>query len=174
MSAPTEKRRFPKGRDTRPGARLVLLGLGSNTEPELHIPRAVEELSFAYDLLVKSTRYVGPPEGMDEERAKVAPEFSNVSVLVRTADDHATIRETLRALEARLGRDRSTPGVVTIDIDVLLIQNEVVRDDSGEIVVPHPDLSKKRHAAIPSAEVAPSLVLPHTTQRIAEIAADLA
>ena len=174
MSAGTERRRFPKGRDTRPNARLVLLGLGSNTDPEKHIPRAIEELTFSFDLLFKSTRYVGPPEGMDQERARTAAPYSNVAVLVRTADTYVELRKTLLAIEERLGRDRSTAGVVTIDIDVLLIQGEVVRSQQGKMIVPHPDLTTKRHAAIPSAEVAPAMVLPHTGQRIAQIAAELA
>ncbi|MEL6430780.1 MAG: 2-amino-4-hydroxy-6-hydroxymethyldihydropteridine diphosphokinase [Planctomycetota bacterium] len=170
----TSGRRFPRGRDARPGARLVLLGLGSNREPEAHIPRAVEELTYAYDLLFKSTRYVGPPEGLDGEEAAEAPPYSNVSVLIRTADTYDVLRGSLREIEAQLGRDRSQKGVVTIDIDILLIQGEVVRNDGGDVIVPHPDLAKKRHAAIPSAEVAPAMVLPHTGQRVAQLAAELA
>ena len=50
----------------------------------------------------------------------------------------------------------------------------MVRTPEDRILVPHPDLSAKRHAAIPSAEVAPSLRHPRTGERLSEIAARLA
>lgn len=172
--APSTRPRFPKGRDTRPGARLVVLGLGSNIDGPEQIDRAIERLAYTYDLLVRSTRYVGPPEVPAEvEPDDSAAPYSNAAVLVRTADDYETLHATLRAIEADLGRDRSTPGEVAIDIDILLIQDEVVRGEDG-IVVPHPDLTSKRHAAIPSAEVAPFLVHTTTEERLSEIASRLA
>ena len=171
---PRTKPRFPKGRDNRPGARLVVIGLGSNTDGPEQIDRAIERLVLEYDLLVRSTRYIGPPEvGPDEEPDDSAPPYSNAAVLIRTADDFATLKDKLHALELDLGRDRMVKGEVAIDLDVLLIQNEVVR--SGDVVVvPHPDLTCKRHAAIPSAEVAPFLVHTTTEERLSAIAARLA
>ena len=153
----------------------MVLGLGSNYEPEANIREAVERLTYTFDLLVKSTRYVGPPEGSPEapmpDEGKL---FSNAAVLIRTADTYVEIRNKVREIEDELDRDRSTPNVVTIDIDVLLIEDEVVRRDDDTIVVPHADLCTKRHAAIPSAEVAPSLKHPGTREVIADIAARLA
>ncbi len=84
------------------------------------------------------------------------------------------LRATMRAIEADLGRDRSAPSIVAIDIDILLIEDEVVRTPEDQILVPHPDLSVKRHAALPSSEVAPSLRHPRTGERLSEIAARLA
>ena len=86
-SDPSSKPRFPKGRDERPGARLVVLGLGSNVEGPEQIDRAIERLTLEYDLLVRSTRYVGPPEvPSDVELDESAPPYSNAAVLIRTAD----------------------------------------------------------------------------------------
>lgn len=177
---------FPKGRDPRPGARLVVLGLGSNINGRDQIARAIERITLSYDLLVKSTRYVGPAEGGPNDTGEpvvVPPEdsgeedlrvYSNAAVLIRTADTFQEIRKELRRIEKELGRQRDDPRRVEIDIDVLLIQGEVVRNKKDEIVVPHPDLDKKRHTAIPSAEVAPSLKHPRTKERLAEMAARLA
>lgn len=172
---PSSRSRFPMPRDERPGARRVVLGLGSNHQAETNIPEAIEQLTYAFDLLVKSTRYVGPPEGPPEEPVPGGEKlFSNAAVLVRTADSYVKIRTKVREIENALQRDRSTPEKVTIDIDVLLIEGEVVRRDDDTVVVPHPDLCMKRHAAIPSAEVAPSLKHPGTRELIADIAARLA
>lgn len=174
---PRKRLRFPAPRDTRPNARRVVLGLGSNSDAEANIATAVDVLAHTYDLLVKSTRYVGPPEVAPEDGLPVeesAVLYSNTAVLVRTADSYDELRATLRAIEAELGRDRSTPAIVAIDIDILLIEDEVVRTPEDRILVPHPDLSSKRHAAIPGAEVAPSLRHPRTRETLSEIAARLA
>lgn len=174
---PRKRLRFPAPRDTRPTARRVVLGLGSNSDAEANIAAAIDTLAHTYDLLVKSTRYVGPPEVAPEAGVPIedsAVVYSNSAVLVRTADSYEELRTTLRAIEADLGRDRSNPAIVAIDIDILLIEDEVVRTPEDRILVPHPDLSAKRHAAIPSSEVAPSLRHPRTGERLAEIAARLA
>ena len=188
MSSPTRPitDRFPKGRDTRPGARLVVLGLGSNLNGKEQIARAIDRITYSFDLLVKSTRYVGPAEGGPNdtgETVELPPEdsteenlsvYSNAAVLIRTADSFKEIRKELRRLEKELGRTREDPRRVEIDIDILLIQGEVIRNKEDVVVVPHPDLDTKRHAALPSAEVAPSLKHPQTKERLAEIAARLA
>lgn len=179
--------RFPKSRDPRPDARLVVLGLGSNVRGKERINEAIDRIQYSYDLLVKSTRYVGPAEGgpndqsetpalvgaKDADRADLTI-YSNAAVLVRTADTFQEIRKELRRIEDELGRSRTNDHRVDIDIDILLIQGEVVRNRAGVTVVPHPDLRTKRHAALPSAEVAPALVHPETKERIVEIAARLA
>ncbi len=175
--APRKRLRFPPSRDSRPAARRVVLGLGSNHDAEANIAEAVDALAHTYDLLVKSARYVGPPEVAPEKGASIedsAVVYSNTAVLIRTADTYEELRVTLRALEATLGRDRSNPAVVAIDIDILLIEHEVVRTPEDRILVPHPDLSTRRHAAIPSAEVAPSLRDPRSGELLSEIAARLA
>lgn len=168
-------RRFPHQRETRPGTRLVLLGVGSNHGATETIPRALEELAYEFDVLAKSTRYVGPPEPREgQEPDHDAPRYSNVSVLIRTPEDHITLRARLKELERELGRDRTRPGEVAIDLDILLIAGERVIADDGQVLVPHPDLTTKRYAAIPSAEVAPSMRLPGRDDCVADVAARLA
>ena len=147
----------------------MVLGLGSNVDGKAQIAKAIERIAFSFDLLVKSTRYVGPAEGGADDVI-----YSNAAVLIRTADSFKDVRKELRHIEKALGRTREDVRRVEIDIDILLIQGEIVRNKHDEIVVPHPDLSTKRHAALPSAEVAPSLVHPKTKERLAEIAARLA
>ena len=190
MTPSTPSSKFPKGRETRAGARLVVLGLGSNINGKVQIAKAIERIEFAFDLLVKSTRYIGPADGgpndpevagtplkgltsADEDTANLSL-YSNAAVLIRTADTFKEVRKTLRRIEKELGRTREDARRVEIDIDILLIQGEIVRNKHDEIVVPHPDLATKRHAAIPSAEVAPSLMHPRTKERLGEIAARLA
>ena len=155
----------------------MLLGLGSNIDGKAQIAKAIERIAFSFDLLAKSTRYVGPADGAADGGADGGADgeiYSNAAVLIRTADSFKEVRKELRHIEKALGRTREDVRRVEIDIDILLIQGEIVRNKHDEIVVPHPDLSTKRHAALPSAEVAPSLVHPKTKERLAEIAARLA
>ena len=181
---PTDRAaRFPKGRDPRPGARLVVVGLGSNIDGKAQIARAIDLITYSFDLLVKSTRYVGPADGgpNDAFLGALPPTdsdtdlsiYSNAAVLIRTADTFKEVRKELRSIEKALGRTRGDERRVEIDIDIMLIQGEIVRNKHDEIVVPHPDLATKRHAALPSAEVAPSMVHPKTKERLSEIAARL-
>ena len=171
MSGGSTRRRFPKGRETSERACRVIIGLGSNLDGPAKLDAAIEEISYEYDLLVRSTRYVSPPvEGAEGD--PVAP-YSNAAVLIRTTDDHDTLKATLRRIEERLGRDRSDPTSVAIDLDILLIEDRVVRRGT-EVLVPHPDLLVRRHAAIPSAEVAPFMRHSLTEVPLAEIAEQLA
>lgn len=175
----SSRRRFPRGRDTSPDARLVVIGLGSNTDGPSKINEAIEEISLRYDLLARSTRYVSPPatEGEGNERSsKTGAEpgpYSNAAVLVRTSEPHDALKAALGEIELQLGRDRSTPDSVAIDLDILLIQNQIVRE-GARIVVPHPDLETRRYAAIPSAEVAPFLQHSITETTLSDLAASLA
>ena len=185
-------RRFPRGRDTSPEARLVVVGLGSNVDGPAKIDEAITEISFLYDLLARSTRYVSPAVTANDERAgtgdreasdreaevgggasREVENYSNAAVLVRTAEDHDAIKAALGEIEAQLGRDRSTPDSVAIDLDILLIQDEVIRVGS-RVLVPHPDLEIRRYAAIPSAEVAPFLRHSITEVPLSDLAAALA
>ncbi|MDG1050861.1 MAG: 2-amino-4-hydroxy-6-hydroxymethyldihydropteridine diphosphokinase [Planctomycetota bacterium] len=184
----SRRRRFPKGRDESPEARLVIIGLGSNVDAPTKLNAAVDEISYEYDLLARSTRYVSPampskkgnltaPEPTPSPGAAPAPEeaapYSNAAVLIRTVATHDAIKETLGEIEARLGRDRRQPDCVAIDLDILLIQDEVIRE-GRRTLVPHPDLETRRYVAIPGAEVAPFMRHPITKAPLAEIAAALA
>ncbi len=181
---PTQGRRFPRGRETSPDARLVVIGLGSNHDGPAKIDQAITEISFRYDLLARSTRYVSPAFSADDgsgpaedEREQGGPQdvghYSNAAVLIRTSDGHDVLKAALGDIEAELGRDRSTPGTVAIDLDILLMQGQVIREGS-RVVVPHPDLETRRYAAIPSAEVAPFLRHCITEVTLADLAAGLA
>ena len=173
IPAPGEdaKPRFPMDRDERRAARLVVIGLGSNTDPGKHLPAAFKELSFAFHLLVRSTPYVGPPVGDGPAAAPgAASTFSNAAALIRTADTFDQIKGSLKGIEAALGREREDPRVVTIDLDILIIQGEVIRGERDRILVPHPDLCAYPHGSIPCAEVAPFLRHPLTNETVKEIA----
>lgn len=71
-------------------------------------------------------------------------------------------------VEAQLGRKRLTPkGPRTIDIDILLFGNSVVKTPSLEI--PHPRFRERRFVLAPLADLAPELRDPVTRKTIREL-----
>ena len=71
-------------------------------------------------------------------------------------------------VESKLGRRRVTPnGPRTIDIDILLFGNAVVRAPSLEI--PHPRFRERRFVLAPLADLAPELRDPVTRKTVRQL-----
>lgn len=107
----------------------AVVGLGSNIDPERHIPLALEALRASCRVVstsrVVDTEPVGPPG---------QPPFRNGAVLVETERTRDELCRWLRELETRLGRvrtdDRYAPR--TIDLDLLMWNGEVTDPDVHE------------------------------------------
>lgn len=72
-----------------------------------------------------------------------------------------TLLQQLLDIERALGRDRQNEmrwGPRVIDLDILLIDNEVIKSDQLE--VPHPRMHMRRFVLEPLAEIAPSAFHP--------------
>jgi 2-amino-4-hydroxy-6-hydroxymethyldihydropteridine diphosphokinase len=75
-------------------------------------------------------------------------------------------------IEAQLGRRRTTPkGPRSIDIDILLYGNAVVRTAALEI--PHPRFRARRFVLAPLADLAPDLCDPVTRKSVRQLLAEL-
>jgi 2-amino-4-hydroxy-6-hydroxymethyldihydropteridine diphosphokinase len=144
----------------------VIVGLGSNLQPERHLPMAVDELAGRVDLLAVSSAWATHPVGPPGQ-----PSFVNAAVLFRTGLPPARLKhEVLRDLERRLGRlrtaDRFAPR--PIDLDVVTYGDGLLELDGREI--PEPDLLDHAHLALPASEVAPAWRHPRTGETLAAIA----
>jgi 2-amino-4-hydroxy-6-hydroxymethyldihydropteridine diphosphokinase len=155
--------------DEGAGAVAVVVGLGSNQEPERHLPLAVRMLAKRAEVVATSSAWstaaVGPPG---------QPGFVNAAVLLRTTLSAERVKlDLLRAIEAALGRVRTTDRFAPrpIDLDLVLYGDEVRR--SAGLWVPDPDLHRHAHVALPASEVAPRWRHPATGETLAAIAARL-
>jgi 2-amino-4-hydroxy-6-hydroxymethyldihydropteridine diphosphokinase len=134
--------------------------LGSNIEPEINIPRAVDLLQEKVTILKLSSIW---------ESASAYccyPDFLNMAALVSTRLSAAEFkRQILRPLEAQMGRVRTEDKNAsrTIDIDIILFDKKVM----------DPDLWMYVHRAAPVAELFPDIV-SESGERLKDIAQRLA
>lgn len=143
--------------------KVVYLGLGSNVgDREEHLRRAVDDLQ-ARDLRFRraSGLYETEPMGLREQRW-----FLNQVAEFETELLPLQLLQRIRRVEKRLGRRRVVVnGPRTIDIDILLHGNAVVR--TAELEVPHPRYRERRFVLEPLAELNSALRDPETKQTVA-------
>ena len=153
----------------RRGAQSFVIGLGSNVDPERHLPEAVRLLGERAEVIAVSSAWataaVGPPG---------QPPFVNAAVLLHADLAPERVKpELLRPVEAALGRvrtaDRFAPRA--IDLDFVAWEGGEVRGEGLE--VPDPDLVRHAHVALPASDVAPGWLHPRTGETLAAIAARL-
>src|SRR3990172_2347239 len=134
----------------------VYLSLGSNEGDRLdNLRRACAALE-ARDIRLRraSSVYETEPVDMREQTW-----FLNCVIEAETSLPPLRLLYEIEQIETELGRKRSQPkGPRTIDLDILLYGNSVIRETS--LVVPHPELHKRRFVLVPLREIAPSLKLP--------------
>ncbi len=144
----------------------AFLILGSNADPETRLRQALQRLRAACDVLAVSSVYQTAAEGSGSGI------YWNAAVKIATeADPISFKRDVLRAIERDLGRDRSTPSVVSIDLDIALWGHGMMDYGDKPWHLPSPDIARYAFAAIPLAELAPDLIHPETGQTLTEIAA---
>lgn len=136
------------------GERACVL-IGSNIEPERRLCEAARELR-ALGAQAFSRVYQSASVGAH------GPDYLNAAARLRTDLSADALRRRLREIESRLGRirtpDRFAPR--TIDLDLVAYGNRRV----------DPALWNEAYAAVPVAEVIPSLRHPDSREPIAQAA----
>jgi 2-amino-4-hydroxy-6-hydroxymethyldihydropteridine diphosphokinase len=98
---------------------------------------------------------LGPPQ----------PRYLNAVLELETGLAASPLLAELQRIETEGGRVRGARwGARTLDLDLLLLGSEVVREP--HLVVPHPDLVSRRFVLAPLAELAPELVVPGTGKSV--------
>jgi 2-amino-4-hydroxy-6-hydroxymethyldihydropteridine diphosphokinase len=153
----------------------AFLAVGSNLEPEKHIPAALAKLRAVLRVTAISTFYRTPPLADPAGRAAAAPsvraDFLNGVFRVETGVAPGPLKlGILRRIEEELGRLRTADKYAprTLDLDLILYGN-VVLDEPG-LRLPDPDIRARNFIAVPLLELAPDLVLPDTGERLGGLA----
>ena len=117
----------------------VLVGMGSNIEPEHNLVRAAAALRIQFDGITFSSAYRSAAVGMDGD------DFLNACCLFDTELPQQEICLLLKTMEDAQLRDRSKGSwrPRTLDLDLLIYDTQVVGDD----------LYRYAHAFGPAAEL---------------------
>lgn len=104
----------------------VYISIGSNIHPQENIRLLLEILKQDFWEIRVSEFVKTKPIGIEDQA-----DFMNGAVAFKTKLDQFQMREYLKSVEDRLGRDRSLPkfGPRTMDLDLVVWNGIVVDDD---------------------------------------------
>ncbi len=124
----------------------VLVGMGSNIDPEKNLVQAAAALRSEFGEVSFSSVFRSAAVGM------AGDDFLNACCLFDSGLEASEIRQRMKALEDAQGRDRSKGSWKprTIDLDVLMIDGEVIDDE----------LYQYAHASVPASELVTIDILP--------------
>lgn len=136
---------------------ICFIGLGANLDRPIDQCLEAMERMHAQDgihVLRRSSLYRTEPVGTREQGWCV-----NTAAEIRTALRAGELLDALLAIEKAMGRRRDAPwGPRTIDLDLLLYGQEVIM--APGMVIPHPELHKRRFVLVPLHEIAPYVIHP--------------
>jgi 2-amino-4-hydroxy-6-hydroxymethyldihydropteridine diphosphokinase len=122
--------------------------------------RAVPDVAVVRGSRVYDTEPVGPPQ----------PRYLNAVLELETGRTPRALLEVLQATERSAGRTRTVRwGPRTLDLDLVLLGDRVVRERG--LVVPHPELVRRRFVLAPLADLVPDKVVPDDGRKVGEILA---
>lgn len=149
--------------------KLVYLGLGSNIgDREALLQTALDGLNAPdLRLLRVSSLYETEPIGFRDQGW-----FLNLVAEFETDLFPKQLLHRMQKIELRMGRKRTIAnGPRTIDIDILLYGNAVMKME--ELEIPHPRYRERRFTLAPLAELNPTLRDPVTHETMSEMLAGL-
>ena len=132
------------------------LSLGSNIRPYHNLVAALDALSDQFESLTTSSVYESTAVGF------CGNNFLNLVVGLSSKRRLIDISCYLKSLENSLERDRSASRFSsrTIDVDILVMDNRVTREDG--IDLPRPEILTNAFVLLPLAEIAPDTIHPVT------------
>lgn len=145
------------------------IGLGSNLGDRAGaMYAAIAHLAHRIGpIIALSSLYETEPWGVVEQ-----PHFLNAVCLVKTSLAPEPLLETLKAIEAVLGRKPAPRyGPRAIDLDILLLGD--LRYDTADLTIPHAGMLQRASVLVPLAEIAKELRHPVTERTIGEHLASL-
>lgn len=134
----------------KPGVEAYI-GLGSNLEDSVgHVNRARAEIAALPGVaeIGFSPLYRSVPVGPQDQ-----PDYVNAVLRISTELEPLVLLRQLQQIENQHGRLRSVRwGARTLDLDVLLYAQQSINEP--DLIVPHPELSRRAFVLYPLADVA--------------------
>lgn len=141
----------------------VFLSIGSNIDPDVHIPAAIEDLRALFGPLRLSSTYETGAVGF------AGPPFHNLIVALDSEREPRDIARLCREIEERHGRTRQSQKFSsrTLDVDLILYGDTVL--DASPLHLPRYEITRYAFVLEPLAEIAPQQRHPLTGQTYAEL-----
>lgn len=141
----------------------IFVGVGSNTEPEIHLARGIALLRERFSELELSPVYRNAAVGFSGQ------DFYNLVLAFASDAGPLQLAEELRLIEDRCGRDRSLPrmGPRTLDLDLLLYGDAQIRLPGLEL--PRHEILQRSYILKPMADLRPQFLYPGTVTSFAEL-----
>ena len=136
---------------------ICYIGIGSNLGNALkNCQHAVESLSLTAGVEITrvSPFYKTEPVGIENQNL-----FINAVVEIKTTLSARNLFQNLQNIEKEMGRKREVKGGPRIiDLDLLFYGQGVIQD--ADLIVPHPEIQKRRFVLEPLCETASYFIHP--------------
>jgi 2-amino-4-hydroxy-6-hydroxymethyldihydropteridine diphosphokinase len=137
----------------------AFIGMGSNLAsaagpPDATLAAAADRLQSLGRVVCRSSLYSTRPVGFAAQ-----PRFVNAVVGLETELEPRALLAGLLRIEQEFGRDRSAGianGPRTLDLDILLFGDQVIREPGIE--VPHPRMKDREFVLVPLREIASNVL----------------
>ena len=148
------------------GWHTAYVAFGSNMgDKHANLDQALEILAAdEHNQLVKVSDYIvtEPVGGVEQD------DFLNGAVVMQTLYTPQQILDQIGVIEKKLDRVRTIHwGPRTIDVDILLYDDEVVVEEN--LIIPHPEMCNRRFVLEPLDQIAPYRVHPICSKTIHEL-----
>ncbi|OGX19541.1 MAG: 2-amino-4-hydroxy-6-hydroxymethyldihydropteridine diphosphokinase [Omnitrophica WOR_2 bacterium RBG_13_44_8b] len=132
------------------------IGIGSNLgDRRKNITLAIDKINQLQDSRVTKISSIIETE---PQGGPLQGKFLNACLEVQTELAARELLKNLQNIESELGRVRTVKyGPRTIDLDILLFNNEEIKDE--DLTVPHPKMLEREFVLTPLKEIAPAQVL---------------
>lgn len=148
----------------------VIIAIGSNIEPDIKVPLALERLSLGPLVIDAFSSFYWSAAVGD----RVQPRFLNGACRIRTDRSPRELKfAVLRGIEDALGRVRSDDKYAPREIDLDIALFDQLQVDGDGLHIPDPDIVSRPFLAIPLAEIAPDWVVPGLGATLGAIAAGM-
>ncbi len=133
-----------------------------------NLQKAVDSLFGKIGSVVKiSSVYETPAMGFEGDA------FLNCAIWMKTDLKPSKTLKTILEIEKVMGRKRDASKTYTsrpIDIDIIFIDDEII--ESEKLIVPHPEMAKRKFVLQPLAELNSQLIHPVSQKNIIKLLAD--
>lgn len=144
----------------------VVLLLGSNLfDRVLMLEKARNHIRISLGAIKKESQiYESAPWGFNSDNS-----FLNQTLIVETQLKPIEILGKIKIVEKKLGRVKQSVNYEsrTIDIDILFYNDEII--NLPNLIIPHPQLHKRKFTLVPLAEIDPILNHPVFNKSILDL-----